>query len=147
LLLLFPLPLFAAMLKSWAFSHKADATERAEQLIEEFVARGVEPNMRTYSSLILCYSVSQPPGAAQRAEQILVHMDKLHAAGKLDEPPSPTTFKTLRKLWHYSDDPNREAGLARVDQEIKRRFIGGGGGGGGEYHHGTDSTSTKQQFT
>lgn len=116
--------LSTALLKSWAFSNKTDATDCAEKLIEEFVTMGIKPNMRTYSSLILCYSVTQPPGGAQRAEEILRHMDALHAAGQLDEPPSKTTFRTLKKLWQYSKDPNRQEGMARVEREINRRFIG-----------------------
>jgi hypothetical protein len=95
--------------------------------MEEFAARGIMPNMRSYSSLILCYSVTQPPGGAARAEAILQHMDRLYAAGQLEEAPTSTTFKTLRKLWHYSNEPNREEGLARVDREMSRRFGGGSG--------------------
>lgn len=80
------------------------------------------PNVTTYSTLILCYAFTQSPGAGKRAEEILVHMDKLYAEGKLLQPPTLRTLQALRKIWYYSKDPQRDEGKARVEQEIARRF-------------------------
>lgn len=110
-------------MKAWAFSRRKDAADRAEKIIEEFSTKlDMVPNVKTYTSLILCYSFVQTMDAGKRAENILLHMDKQYEEGKLKEPPSLLTLQTLRKVYYYCKDPRRDEGKARVEQEIARRF-------------------------
>jgi hypothetical protein len=85
-------------------------------------AMHVPPDVRTYATLIMCYGLSKHPGAPQRAEQILRHMDELHMAGHIREGPSRKTYTLLRKAWKYSREPNKEQAVAAIDREMKARF-------------------------
>jgi hypothetical protein len=114
------------LLKSWAFSQRTNAPEQVEQIIEQMHASNVKPDVRTYSTLISCYGRSMKRGAPQKAEKVLRFMDELYEKRILKEGPTHRTFIALRKAWEVSNEPEKEAAIALLDQEIKDRFHSGG---------------------
>jgi hypothetical protein len=82
----------------------------------------VPPDVRTYTTLVMCYGLSKQPGAPQRAEQIVRHMDELYKTGHIREGPSDKTFQALRKAWKYSREPNKQDAVAAIEREMKARF-------------------------
>lgn len=80
------------------------------------------PDVVTYTTLITCHGLSKLPGAPQRAEKIVRHMDELHRAGHLREGPSVHTFIALRKAWKYSAERNSTEAVEAVDREMLARF-------------------------
>ena len=65
-------------------------------------------------------------GAPQKADQVLRFMDELYEKGILKEGPTHRTFLSLRKAWEVSNEPDKRAAIASLDQEINDRFHSGG---------------------
>ena len=82
----------------------------------------VPPDVRTYTTLVMCYGLNKQPGAPQRAEQIVRHMDELYKTGQMREGPSEKTFQSLRKAWKFSIEPNKDEAVAAIEREMKLRF-------------------------
>ena len=86
--------------------------ERSEEIIRRMLGFkqslnvDVNPDVRTYTALIMCYGLSKTPGAPKRAEWVVRYMDKLYKSGYLPEGPNKKTFITLRKAWTSSDEPD-----------------------------------------
>jgi hypothetical protein len=86
-------------------------------------ALDVAPNMRTYTTMILCYGLSSKnKGAPIRADELFRTMVNLHKEGNLDEAPSRISYTTLRKAWASSDEPNKKERVAEIEREIVEKF-------------------------
>lgn len=82
----------------------------------------IAPNVRTYTTLVLCHGLSKQPGAPQRAEAIVHQMDTLYKQRKLAEGPNLITFTTLKQAWIRSKEKQRRSAVKAIDEEIRRRF-------------------------
>lgn len=115
-------------MKAWAFSKRPEAAARAEQILQQMHdvtqsgAMHVPPDIRTYTSLVMCLGISRIPGAPQRAEDIVRHVDHLHQSGHLEEGPSRQTFETLIRAWKVSSELDKTENVARLQKEMNERF-------------------------
>jgi hypothetical protein len=121
------------VIKAWAFSQRVEATQRAERLLKQMIQLSetgalsdVFPNVRTYTTMILCYGLSRKKGAPQRADELFQTMLKLHENGKLDAAPSKIAYTTLRKAWSTSKERNKKVRVAEIESQIVKKF--------GSYH-------------
>jgi hypothetical protein len=118
----------AVLIKALAYSRKPGSAQRAEELIQQMHdltksgTINTPPDIRTYTSLVMCHGMSGEKGSPQRAEAIIRHIDMLHQTGHMNEGPTLNTFQMLRMAWETSNEPNKTEAIALVDQEIKRRF-------------------------
>jgi len=115
-------------MKAWAFSKRPEAAARAEQILQQMHdvtqsgAMHVPPDIKTYTSLVMCLGISKLPGSPQRAEAIVRHMDYLHKTGHLEEGPSRQTFDTLFKAWKFSNEATKKESMAAIKKEMQERF-------------------------
>ena len=115
-------------MKAWAFSKRPEASERAEQILQQMHdvtqsgAMHVPPDIKTYTSLVTCLGLSRIPGSPQRAEVIVRHADFLHNKGHLPEGPSILTFDRLVLAWKNSNEIDKKENVARLHKEMEERF-------------------------
>ena len=96
---------------------RKESAERAEQLLKRMEElgqlsesdrlsqyRNVKANSISYTTVINCWARQKIPGAARRAEQVLLHMFKLYKAGNKEAKPDCVAFNTVLKSWYFSEE-------------------------------------------
>lgn len=93
-----------------AQSGELGVEQRAEQLVE----RMREPDQHSFNFLLNCWARSQSPLAAQRADAILRHWEKLLANGKTTVQPDVSAYNTVLTTWVRSKNPDTAAKNAEL---------------------------------
>jgi hypothetical protein len=101
------------------------AEEVLEQMIylsERRALPDAAPDMLTFTTMILCYGLSETTNNPTRADELFHQMLDLHAKGKLKDAPNMKAYMTLRHVWSRSIDRNKAQRISEIDSAIKEKF-------------------------
>ena len=108
---------YTACCDAYARVGKAEAAERADELLEEMErSKYVRPNFRTYTAVITAWAKAPDKRSASRAEEILKRMEDMHSRAvksgkKLNSfdsvKPNARTYTSVITAWARSKDPTK----------------------------------------
>ena len=126
---------FGIVINGWARSKEDGSTERAEGLLRRieqyYYAEGktwLKPVVVQYSSVINALARSKPQrGAAgdknaQKAEDMLRHMERMYEAGNVDVKPDKITYSSVIHAWAKSARQNQNVNAALRAEAVLRRM-------------------------
>jgi pentatricopeptide repeat protein len=102
---------------------QAEDTESAQTLMDRMEKSGTPPNVRTYSAILNHWSKAGTPEAAERAEQILMHMKQLAKTKNPGLKPGVFSFNIAMNAWAKSGHSESGQRMWRLYEEMKAEKI------------------------
>jgi hypothetical protein len=108
---------------------RSDLTLMAEEVLEQMIhlsASGAltdaAPDTKTFSTMILCYAISETCNNPTRADELFHQLLDLHAKGKIKDAPNKKTYVNLRQAWSRSSARNKAQRISEIDSAINEKF-------------------------
>jgi pentatricopeptide repeat protein len=115
---------FNCLINAWAISSAPDAVDRAYSVIRvlhenpKCIQFGLQPDTVSYASILKCLLHSKGANAAQRAEEILVEMERAYIDGNIHVKPNVASYHTAIKACFNAQDFDRaDTILHRMEQQ------------------------------
>jgi len=97
--------------------------ERAELVMGRMEKSDAPPNIRTYSEILNHWSKVGTPEAAERAEQILMHMKQLAKMKNPDLKPNAFSYTIVMNAWAKSDHSESGERMWRLYEQMRENNV------------------------
>lgn len=115
---------FNCLINAWAISSAQDAVDRAYNILRVLhenprcVQFGLQPDTITYASILKCLLHSKSEKSAQRAEEILIQMERAFLEGNVHVKPNMSSYHTaIKTCFNVHDFDRAGAILHRMEQQ------------------------------
>lgn len=115
---------FNCLINAWAVSLAPDAVDRAYNVIRilhenpRCIQFGLQPDTISYASVLKCLLHSKNANAAQRAEEIIIEMERAYLEGNIHVKPNVASYHTaIKTCFNVHDFDRADAILHRMEQQ------------------------------
>eukprot|EP00816_Leptocylindrus_hargravesii_P011642 CAMPEP_0196813218 /NCGR_PEP_ID=MMETSP1362-20130617/34767_1 /TAXON_ID=163516 /ORGANISM="Leptocylindrus danicus, Strain CCMP1856" /LENGTH=582 /DNA_ID=CAMNT_0042189305 /DNA_START=105 /DNA_END=1853 /DNA_ORIENTATION=- len=120
---------FNTVIDAWARSGNPERAEMLLRQMNELFENGnfdVQPNVRSFNSIINAWAKSKDNNAAQKAEEILEHMEHLCTqSGNRRLAPDTHSFSTVINAWARSNAVGKETKAYKILQDMNSMYANG----------------------
>lgn len=120
---------FNTVIDAWARSGNPERAEMLLRQMNELFEHGnidVQPNVRSFNSIINAWAKSKDANAAQKAEEILEHMEHLCTqSGDRRLAPDTHSFSTVINAWARSNTVGKETKAYKILQDMNSMYANG----------------------
>lgn len=110
-----------SVLNAMSREKNADATRRAEQLLNDMKEAGVRPDVFSYAALLHAYQKNASSYSAQRADKIVRTMEQLYQDGELAQAPDVYHYTIVCACWARSGDSIAARRCYEILQHMEKR--------------------------